>query len=218
MIKISAFAASCAAGNSHTAEMADRVADAIRKKAAEQGKNVEYERMTGADVRIDYCRYCINCFTKGFCPLDSHDDCGMLKQRILYCDIFLFGTPVYLWQMSGIAKSLLDRISYWTHRFELIVKPCVTFSTTDTSRGREVPAELTQLMSFTGAVMTDGGCSTGISGMEKDPAEIAEKALALYRDPASGVSIFQQRAFLCRVILTTTALSFRSFSCPRESP
>ena len=208
MIRIFAFAATCAGADSHTAGMADRIAEAITVKAEARGESVSYERMTGADVRIDYCRSCTGCFRKGICPLDSADDCAELKRKILDCDIFLFGSPVYLWAMSGIAKSLLDRISYWTHRFELMGKLCIVFSTTDTSYGPEVAAELEKLVSFTGAITINGGCST-YRGMQKDPEEIAERALDLYRDPASGVTMFQQRAFLGRVIITRKV--FRKF-------
>ncbi|MBR5088800.1 MAG: hypothetical protein IK093_05185, partial [Ruminiclostridium sp.] len=59
-------------------------------------------------------------------------------------------------------------------------------------------------MSFTGAVTVNGGCST-YKGSEQDPDDIAERAVALYRDPSSGVTFFQQNAFLGRVIMTRKA-------------
>lgn len=201
MIKLFAFAASCAGEQSNTAKMADTIAEAVRKEAKARGESVSYERMTGADVRIDYCLSCRSCFTKGICPLDRKDGCAELKRKILDCDIFLFGSPVYLWAMSGLAKSLLDRISYWTHRFELMGKPCIVFSTTDTSHGPEVAADLEKLMMFTGAQIVNGGCST-LKGMQSDPEETARRALDLYRDPASGVTMIQQSAFLGRVVAT----------------
>lgn len=199
-IKIFSFAASCAGKESHTAAFSDTLAQAFIKKAEAEGETVEYERMTGADVRIEYCRSCLSCFLRGFCPLDEVDDCAMLKRKMLEADILFFGTPVYLWQMSGIAKSVLDRISYWAHRYELLGKPCVVFSTTDTSHGLAVSKELSTLMRFTGAVVLDAGTQT-IDGIEIDPAETAEKLMDLYRNPASGVSLLQQNAFLTRVIL-----------------
>ena len=134
-MKIFAFVASCAVKDSNTAKMADTIAEAIRKRAEESGETVTYEKVTGAEIRIDYCRSCSNCFVRGVCPLDGKDDMAMLKEKILDCDIFLFGTPVYIWEMSGLAKSFLDRISYWTHRLELMGKPCVVFSTTSASHG-----------------------------------------------------------------------------------
>lgn len=200
MIRIFAFAASCAGERSHTAKMADDLAEAIRKKAEAEGETVSYERMTGADLRIDYCRSCASCFLKGYCPLDRTDDGALLKEKMLNCDILLFGSPVYLWQMSGLAKSVIDRISYWAHRFELLGKPCVVFSTTDKTHGPEVSKELSFLLRFTGAVVVDGGCAT-LDGMEIDAEETAERILAVYKNPASGVGVIQQNAYLGRVVL-----------------
>ena len=184
MIKVFSFVASCAGERSHTKKFSDRLAEAVRARAEAEGETVEYECMTGADVRVDYCRSCVSCFYKGFCPLDEADDMAMLKRKMLECDILFFGTPVYLWQMSGIAKSVIDRISYWAHRYELLGKPCVVFSRTDSSHGPEVASELARLLGFTGAVVANAGTST-IEGI----------------DPSSGVTTIQQGAFLSRVIM-----------------
>ena len=200
LVKIFSFAASCAQGNSHTAMFSDTLAQAFIKKAQEEGLAVEYERMTGAHARIDYCRSCLSCFLKGFCPLDKSDDMALIKEKMLEADIIFIGTPVYLWQMSGIAKSFIDRISYWAHRYELLGKPCVVFSTTDSSHGPEVSKELALLMRFTGAVVIDAGTQT-TKGIEIDPDETADKLMQVYKDPASGVSYIQQNAFLSRVVL-----------------
>lgn len=200
MIKIFSFAASCAGKKSHTAAFSDILAQAFMKKAALEKETVEYECLTGADLRIDYCRSCISCFMKGYCPLDQLDDCAKLKKKMLEADILFFGTPVYLWQMSGIAKSVLDRISYWTHRYELMGKPCLVFSSTDSSHGPEVSKELSMLMRFTGAIVIDAGTMT-CKEIQIDPYETASKLMEVYKDPASGVTYLQQKAFLSRVIL-----------------
>ena len=198
-MKLFSFVASCAGKGSHTAAFSDTLAQAFIKKAEAEGETAEYELMTGADVRVDYCRSCVSCFYKGYCPLDKSDDMEKIKNKMLEADILFFGTPVYLWQMSGIAKSVLDRISYWAHRFELLGKPCVVFSTTDSSHGPEVAAELAMLMRFTGAVVINAGTKT-IYGIETDPEETAEKLMEVYKNPASGVTNIQQNAFLSRVI------------------
>lgn len=200
MIKVFSFVASCAGERSHTKKFSDRLAEAVRARAEAEGETVEYECMTGADVRVDYCRSCVSCFYKGFCPLDEADDIAMLKRKMLECDILFFGTPVYLWQMSGIAKSVIDRISYWAHRYELLGKPCVVFSRTDSSHGPEVASELARLLGFTGAVVANAGTST-IEGIEIPPEDTAERVMELYRDPSSGVTTIQQGAFLSRVIM-----------------
>ena len=199
MIKLFSFAASCAGKNSHTAAFSDILAQAFIKKAEAEGETVVCESLTGADFRIDYCRSCIRCFMQGVCPLDRSDDMAKLKEKMREADILFFGTPVYLWQMSGIAKSVLDRISYWSHRFELIGKPCVVFSSTSSSHGPEVSKELAFLMRFTGAVVIDAGTQTR-RGIEIDPEETAGKLMGVYKDPASGVTAVQQNAFLGRVL------------------
>ena len=199
MIKIFSFAASCAGKNSHTAAFSDELAEAFKLEAKNRGEDISYECLTGADIRIDYCRSCVGCFLKGSCSLDKSDDMARLKEKVLDCDIFFFGTPVYLWKMSGIAKSFIDRISYWSHRFELLGKPCLVYSTTDSSHGPEVSNELAMLMRFTGAVVADAGTKTK-EGIEIPVEETAQKLMDIYKDPASGVTFFQQNAFLSRVV------------------
>lgn len=200
MIKIVSFAASCAGEKSHTAAFSDILANAFIKKAEAEGETVSYERITGADVRIDYCRSCRSCFLHGSCPLDQVDDMAALKKKILEADILFFGSPVYLWQMSGLAKSFIDRISYWSHRFELLGKPCVVFSSTDSSHGQEVANDLALLMRFTGAAVVNAGTKT-YDSIEIAPEETAEKLMQVYKNPASAVTYFQQNAFLSRVVL-----------------
>ena len=200
MIKVFSFAASCAGKNSHTKAVSDQIAEALKVRAEEMGETIEYECLTGADVRIDYCRSCTSCFFKGGCPLEESDDMAMLKKKILECDIFILGTPVYLWSMSGICKSFIDRISYWTHQFELLGKTCVVFSSTDSSHGPEVAKDLEELMCFTGAVIVNAGYADR-NGLQFDLPELADKVMAVYKDPASGVTFFQERVFLSRVIL-----------------
>ena len=205
MIRIFSFAASCAGSSSHTAKMSDILAEAFRKKAETLGEEVSYECMTGADIHVDYCQSCVNCFDHGFCPLDEGDDMPMLKQKMLDCDILFFGSPVYLWNVSGIAKSVLDRISYWMHRCELLGKPCAVFTTTSSNHGAKVSKDLETVLSFSGAVMVNAGFSDN-NGIRIDPDETAQRLLEVYRSPASGISALQQDAFLHRVIIARKAL------------
>ncbi len=200
MIKIFSFVASCAGKKSHTLQFSNELAEAFRKKAEAEGETVEYEVMTGADLRIDYCRSCISCFMNGVCPLDKADDMELLKKKIIECDIFMFGSPVYLWEMSGLAKSFFDRISYWAHRFDLLAKPCVVFSTTDSSHGREVAANLAQLMRFTGAIVVNAGHKE-TQGVDIDPDVTAEAMMKAYKEPEADIPFFQERIFLSRVVL-----------------
>lgn len=120
MIKVFALIGSGAGERSNTAQLSDRLAEAFRKRAAEDGETVAYERLTAADVRVDVCRSCRSCFRSGTCPLDSVDDMGMLKQKMRDCNVLFFGSPVYMGRMSGFTKCVIDRLAGESHRLKLL--------------------------------------------------------------------------------------------------
>ena len=211
MIRVFSFVGSCAGESSVTAALSDLFAKVFQEVAGTAGEQVSYERMTGADLHLEYCRSCNNCFKHGVCPLDSLDDMPRLKEKMLECDVLFFCSPVYLWQMSGVAKTVLDRISYWTHRFQLLGKPCAVFASTDMSYGAEVAKTLQQLMSFTGAVIVNAGYEN--RKYREDPEAFreilrpaAERLLEVYKDPCLGITPFQQKAFFSRVYLNRRVL------------
>lgn len=82
--------------------------------------DIDTELCTASSVKIKECLGCTDCFTKGSCILI--DDMEQLKATMLSSDIIIFGSPVYLWQVSGNMKNFIDRITYWTHTFRLIGK------------------------------------------------------------------------------------------------
>ena len=204
MIKVFSFVASCRGKYSKTARMSNDLAKRFIEKAEAAEETVEYEMMTGDQLRVDYCRSCNNCFMKGECPLDSVDDMAKLKSKFLEADIIFFGTPVYLWEMSGMAKSVLDRISYWTHRLELAGKIGVTFDTTSSSHGPEVAENLKKLLEFTGmnvvstAYALSDGHPTLYYKKDMDPIydEICDRLLEAWRDPTAFITEDNENVFL----------------------
>ncbi|MCR5136929.1 MAG: flavodoxin family protein [Oscillospiraceae bacterium] len=152
MIKVFSFIASMAGEKSGTVRYSDDLAAVLRKTAEAAGEEISYERMTGNQLRVDYCLSCLNCFKKGICPLDSRDDMPILKKKLLESDILFIGSPVYMGEMSGLMKSVLDRLSYWAHRYELAGKPAAIFTTTDASFGQEVADRLADRLEFSGLV------------------------------------------------------------------
>lgn len=47
---------------------------------------------------------------------------NILKNRMINSQIIIFASPVYLWQVPSNMKKIIDRITYWTHIFQLIGK------------------------------------------------------------------------------------------------
>lgn len=208
MIRIFSFVASCAGKQSKTLRYSDRLAEVFSGIASEEGEEVIYEKMTGDELDIRFCRSCNSCFVKGECPLDSLDDMPILKEKILKSDIFFFGTPVYLNQMSGLAKSVLDRISYWAHRFELTGKPTVAFATTSNSAGAETANALGDLLLYTGApVVARGYARLSGSGINlyrdaellPELEKISRDLMSAWKDPSAFLTPLQESAFLFRM-------------------
>ena len=82
---------------------------------------------------INPCKGCLNCFEHLICFQDETDDIGKLKSRISNSDVIIFVFPVYLNNVSGFAKNILDRLASWTHLFKLIGKKGIIISTSSFS-------------------------------------------------------------------------------------
>ena len=204
MIRVFSFVGSCAGEASFTARLSDMAAERLRLLAEAGGESVEYERVTGADIRIDFCRSCDSCFKKGFCPLDSGDDMAALKQKILDADVLFFCTPVYLGTMSGFAKCVMDRISYWAHRFELAGKTAAVLVSTSNSYGKETADWLKKCLQYMGASVAYSGAACRHQGtpnihlpsqIEPELDAAAENILACLASPESFVEHWQDRHY-----------------------
>ena len=201
MINIFSFVGSCAGDASHTKELSDRLAAALSALARERGEDVSYDCMTADQLRISFCRSCNACFKTGACPLDGSDDMGDLKRRILGADIVMFGTPVYLAEMSGAAKCVLDRISFWSHRLELAGKAGMALVTASNNHGLQVEQHLRELLQYTGLAMPEGIClqlhaKPRLGTPEDADPEIdaaAARLFAAWEDPAPCLTQQQER-------------------------
>lgn len=214
MIKVFSLIGSCAGERSQTAQLSDRLAEAFRKRAAEDGETVAYERLTAAEVRVDFCRGCCNCFHRCFCPLDSKDDMGMIRQKMRDCDVLFFGSPVYMGRMSGFTKCLLDRLAGDSHRLTLLGKPMLQFMTTESNHGLEASEDLEYILRFFCSALINVGALYRVGhpnlndevDMQPVLTETAEKLLQAYYDPRTAITEFQQRAFFSRVLMTRRAI------------
>ncbi|MBQ3339205.1 MAG: flavodoxin family protein [Atopobiaceae bacterium] len=200
MIRVVSFIGSAAGDASHTKELSDRLAKVLSEQADVRGETISYECMTADNLRISFCRSCNSCFGTGTCPLDDADDIGDLKRRMLEADIILFGTPVYLAEMSGAAKCVLDRISFWSHRLELAGKADMALVTASNNHGPEVEQRLRELLQLMGLSMPEGLClqlharpHLG-NPEEAEPliADAAARLLDAWDDPAACLTELQE--------------------------
>lgn len=74
-------------------------------QAQADGAEVELVSLSGKDIR--FCDGCYVCRRTGQCQIN--DDMQELYNKMAEADGILIGTPVYFWNVSGQAKTLIDR-------------------------------------------------------------------------------------------------------------
>ena len=76
--------------------------------AKAQEKGAEIELITLAGKTISPCDACRSCHKTGKCHIK--DDMESLCDKMVEADGIIFGTPVYVYAMTGQAKTLMDRM------------------------------------------------------------------------------------------------------------
>lgn len=221
MIKIFSFIASCAGEKSRTLTYSNALAAAFTRQAEAIGEQVSYESLTGDKLKINFCRSCNNCFKKGVCSLAGTDDVERLKEKFLAADIIFFGTPVYLTDISGVARCIFDRITYWSHRFELAGKVVAVFSTSSGNHMQEVADRLKEFFEYMGAVVATSSYGVTKEGYpnlylehELTPAvnEVSKKILNVWQNPAPNITEKMEQYFAIRNHMTKRALLYEELT------
>lgn len=110
MKKVTAFVGAGRKGHTYKAarELLDRL---------EAYGDVETELVQLSDYRLETCRGCKLCFSKGeeFCPFHD-DDRDALIAKLRGSDGVVLASPNYSFQVSGLMKVFLDRLGYAFHR------------------------------------------------------------------------------------------------------
>ncbi len=105
----------------------------LERAAGEAGFALEAETVCLGQADISACRGCRACFDHGEdrCPLK--DGLLPLKDKILAADALVIGSPVYVEDVSGHIKTLIDRLAFFSHRPALYGK-CAWLLTTSGGR------------------------------------------------------------------------------------
>lgn len=75
--------------------------------AAKEAGVEEIEMITLAEKTILPCNGCECCIETGECVID--DDMQQIYPKLLAADGIIFGAPVYMWGICGLAKVFIDR-------------------------------------------------------------------------------------------------------------
>lgn len=82
-----------------------------------------------ADYEIAHCLGCQRCILKDV-PCFQEDDAAWVLRQVREADGFILGSPVYMLNVSGKLKSLIDRSASWFHRPTLVGRPAIVVSST----------------------------------------------------------------------------------------
>lgn len=140
---------------STTRQLAQYVLDG----AAEAGS--ETEMIDLCDLKITPCTACEGCSFNGICVFD--DDMPALVERMKEADGIMFGSPVYIDNVSGQMKIFFDRLVDAIHYQILAGKHGCSVASTHTSGGEEVVAYQNHVLNYL-AVVSVGGISVATGG------------------------------------------------------
>jgi len=156
----------------NTARSVQMVAANLEQLAAQQQAPLDFEVLYLGDMDIRPCRGCRACFDRGEdkCPLK--DDIPAIKAKLDAADAVILASPVYVDDVSGTVKNLLDRLAYVCHRPAFSGKYALPLATTGGS-----PTTRTR-RTMNAALLTWGFYLVGQAGYKMGalmPADEAEK-------------------------------------------
>ncbi len=83
------------------------LAHSLEKGAIEAGNTVRFISLK--NKHIEFCRGCLACQINHRCVIK--DDVDSIMNTVKNCDVVVFATPIYYYEMSGQMKTLLDRMN-----------------------------------------------------------------------------------------------------------
>ena len=161
-----------------------------------------------SDFRIDACIACESCSLTGQCVFS--DDFPLVYEQLVRADGIVFGSPVYIDNVSGQMKIFIDRLADAIHYQVLTGKYGCAVATTWSSGGREVVRYLNHVLNYLGA-LTIPGLHVALENDEQAVYRGEESARMLGKDlvkairsrmhfPDQEAFIEENRAFFSNIV------------------
>jgi multimeric flavodoxin WrbA len=142
--------------------------------------DVEYEIVRLSDYRLEFCKGCKVCFSRGeeHCPLK--DDRDLLVEKMMASDGVVFASPNYAFQLSAIMKAFLDRLAFAMHRPRFFGKTFTSIVTQGVGRGGKIVAYFDFAAKCLGFNTVKGTCITALEPMTDGERQKLDRVLAAH--------------------------------------
>ncbi len=141
--------------NGNTAGVLEIFENELRRSAARRGIPMDIVHVRLGETRIEPCRGCRACFDRGESACPVPDELGMTWAVLRHADGLVLASPVYVNDVSGTMKNLIDRLGFVCHRPALWSTTSFLLATTGGSPARHA------LRTLQGAVLSWGGTLAG---------------------------------------------------------
>lgn len=175
--------------------------------AAEAG--AETELIDLCDLRITPCTACEGCSFNGICVFD--DDMPMIVERMKEADGIIFGSPVYIDNVTGQMKIFFDRLADAIHYQLLSKKFGCSVASTHTSGGDDVVAYQNHVLNYLAVVsvggirVATGGDAYAIDAHETEAQMLGKKLVGAitdgFSDPRQEEEICANREFFKELVI-----------------
>ena len=123
----------------------------------------------------------------------------MIKDEILSSDLFIIASPVFIHNVPGSIKNLIDRLGYWTHLMRLTGKLGMVATISDNTGNEQVIKYLEKVMNYWGVAKLSS-IDIKTVNMTDDAFDsyaryAAQNILNYYNDPIELIEPIQEKIF-----------------------
>lgn len=128
----------------NTARVMDLLEQNLMKIARETALDLTCERISLARLSLKPCIGCRACFDRGESSCPQQDDLLMLYEKMREADGYVIASPIYVEDVNGILKTMIDRMAFLCHRPALYGKSALLFTTSGIGSSRHALTTMTK--------------------------------------------------------------------------
>ena len=145
--------------------------------------NITVTILNMGDFNIIECTGCELCVRKTSACFQN-DDAHVILPQLMDADGVILASPVYLMNITGRLKSLIDKTSSWVHRSPMVGKPVLTVATTAGAGLKDVWNYLEKVAVQWGMQPTDRIGRSTMSKQQLSPVAIEKFVWHLFNPPS----------------------------------